>query len=498
MKILFIHFGREHLGIEYLSSMLKKEGHEVYLAHQHGLFSREDNVLYSPVLERLFARKDLIAEKIRQVEPGLVVFSVYTTTYQWALDSAKKIKDAFGLPILFGGIHATLVPEEVIKQGSVDYLIRGEGEFALSELVANLERGLSLSGIKNLWYKKNNAVFRNELREPISDLDSLPLPDKDLFKESVRYKDDYMIMTSRGCPYNCSYCCESYLNDIYKNRYFRRRSVGSVLDELSMAKEKYGIREVMFFDSIFFTDKSWLRGLFKGYKEKIKLPFRCTGHTSCFDDETAGLIKDAGGYCIEFGIQTFNEKVRRDYLNRFETNLEIKNVFRICDSLKIKYDIDLMFGLPGMTENDYKSALEFINDCKWLNRLKCYYLTYYPRLSIVDKAVKTGILDENDIADIVKGNIGNWFHFDSIKSQEHKKWKRNFTKIYKLYPIMPKFLRQAILKNDAHKYFFLVPNFIIVLFQLFIGLKNKDYRFKIYLNNYLHNFIKIFTLGRLK
>lgn len=488
MKILFVHFGREHLGIEYLSSVLKKGNHRVYLAHQYGLFSREDNVLYSPALERLFTRKNFISKKIKEVEPDLIAFSVYTTTYQWALNLADKIKRDFKLPVLFGGIHATLVPEEIIKHESIDYLIRGEGESAFLELADALDKNASLSNIENLWHRKGGVIFRNQMREPLQDLDSLPLPDKELFKECVRYKDDYMILTSRGCPYNCSYCCESYLNDIYDNKFFRRRSVDSVINELSHAKAKYGVKEVMFFDSIFFTDKIWLSRLLERYKKEIGVPFRCTGHVNHFDYQTAKIIKDAGGYCIEFGIQTFNQDIRQNFLNRFEKNYQIKSAFKICDESGLRYDIDLMFGIPGSTEEDYESALDFISECKYLNRIKCYYLTYYPRLLIVDKASQSGLLDKNDIDDIERGKIGNWFHFDSIKSLEHKKWKDNFAKVYKIYPIMPGFLKSIIIRKKAYKYFYLVPGFIVVLLQLFIGLKKRDYRFKIYLNNYFHSF----------
>ena len=156
---------------------------------------------------------------------------------------------------VFGGIHATLVPEVVIKNNSVDFVIIGEGCHALLELLEALQSKKTLYKINNLLYKKNGRIIKNDIRPPFHDLDLLPLPDKQLFENYVNYKDDYMILTSRGCIYSCSYCCESFMNKLYHNNFYRRRTVDSVINELKVMKERYHFKRVMFNDALFFTDK---------------------------------------------------------------------------------------------------------------------------------------------------------------------------------------------------------------------------------------------------
>jgi hypothetical protein len=128
MKIAFVHLGRENLGIEYLSAVLKQDGHAVTLHYDPGLFGINDNVFYVPRLEKRYARDARIVDEIVIAPPDLLCFSVYTGTYQWCLDIARRVRDRVPCPIVFGGIHVTLVPHEVLKHEVVDYALVGEGE----------------------------------------------------------------------------------------------------------------------------------------------------------------------------------------------------------------------------------------------------------------------------------------------------------------------------------------------------------------------------------
>lgn len=488
MKIVFVHLGRENLGIEYLSSILKKAGHETSLALDPGLFSREDNVFYIPFLEKKFSRRAQIIKQIQNLRPDLVAFSVYTSTYRWACDIAKKIKEIINVPVVFGGIHPTLVPEKVIKNDFVDFVIVGEGEGALLELAEVLSSGRLRYEIDNVWFKRNGEIISNKVRPPIENLDSLPFPDKELFQKDVRYKDDYMILTSRGCLFNCTFCCESFLNKLYRERYFRRRNISSVIEELKFMKEKYNFREVMFFDSILFTDKNWLQELMFRFKKEIGVPFRCTGHVNFFSWEIGKLMKEGGCYCIDFGIESMSESTRRNILNRFGSNEQIKRTFDICEKLKLRYDVDLMFGLPEEGERKYLFAVDFFKHFKYFNRLKCYNLSYYPKTKIVEIAKEKKILSEDDIENVENGKIGDWFHVDSIKNKNLRRTKDNFQAFYKLLPLLPSSWVGYILRHKLYRKFYLIPSFLIIFLQVIIAFKHRDYRFIIYPLNYLHHF----------
>lgn len=495
MKIVFVHFGRENLGIEYLSTALKHNGHDVALVCDAGLFSSEDNVFSSKLLRHVFSRKHIVRDILAE-NPDLIAFSVYTTTHVWANAIAQAIKKIINIPIVFGGIHPTLVPEEVLKHSFIDYVHIGEGEYTFVQFVKALEKGRRYDVMPNIGFVRKEEVIMGPLLPPTKDLDDLPFPDKGLFESLVDFKDDYMILTSKGCLFSCSYCCESFMNTRYANNYFRRRSVHSVIAELSLMKKRYHFREVMFFDSILCTDKVWLRELMEGYKQAIAVPFRCEGHVSCFDEDIGRILKDGGCYCVNFGVQTFNEKIRTEVLHRHERNEQVRRAFDICDSLQLRYDVDLMIGLPDMTEEDYLLPIIFMRQHTYFNRIKCYYLTYFPRLPIVAEAQKRGVLSDYDLAEIEKGYGGNWFHQDSIIDMQHRRWKDNFERFYKLYPLLPQWMLTCIIQRKWYRFLYKIPKIFVIFAQLCVGIWKRDYRFYIYVKSYLTQSIRVFSTYR--
>ncbi|MDD5194267.1 MAG: radical SAM protein [Candidatus Omnitrophica bacterium] len=496
MKITFVNFGRENLGIEYISSFLKSSGFKTRLANDPGLFTTEDNVLHSPLFAKFFERKKIIIEEIVASSPDVVAFSVYTSTYNWACEIASAIKKSIDVKVVFGGIHPTILPLQSIKNEFVDFVIRGEGEMPFLELLKALCGNKQFEKVSSLVYKKGQEPVVNELGALIENLDDLPFPDKELFENDARIKDSYMIMASRGCRYGCSYCCESFLNQLYKNKHFRRRSVGSVMNELKIMKEKYKFTEVMFFDSILFTDKEWLKNLLLRFKKEIGVPFRCEGHVNFFDYEVGKILKEGGCYCIDFGIQTFNQKIRKEILKRPEDNLQIHKALDICESLKLRYDVDIIFGIPKIQEEDYTSAIELLNRHRYLNRIKCYNLVYYPGLSLLGEAKRLGALNDKDIADIENGKVNDFFHQDCIKNAQHKRWKEDFQKLFKIYPLLPPPVCAFIIKHKMYRLFHLLPNILVIFIQFINGIIKKDYRFNIYLRNYLYHFKNRFLRER--
>lgn len=490
MRITFAHYGRENLGIEYLSAVLKQHGHTVALAYDPGLFSKEDNVFCSAALEKFFSREKEVIKTITESNPDLVAFSVYTSTYQWALETARQVKRKINVPVLFGGPHPTLVPEEVIKNNQVDFLIIGEGEVAILELVRALEEGAPLESVRNLCFKKSGGMIQNALAPP-TDLNQLPFPDKDLFEKDIRYRDDYLVLASRGCPCFCSYC-DSYLNKIYNGCYYRKRSVDSVMDELRDAKERFHFKEVMFFDSILVPERNWLNDLMSRYRKEITVPFKCFGHTNFFDLDMARLFKNSGCYCIDFGVQTVNQDIRKKVLYRKESDDQIKKAFKACDEVNLRYDIGIMLGLPFSREEDYQNLLGMIRDLRCLNRIKCHYLTYFPKSPIVQISKDAGLLDDKDLKNISAGIIGDFFHYHSIKNQSESSMVRKHMKLYKIFPILPNKLKQAIADGKSWKVIAWLPEWVIKCIQVFIGLRNNDIRFTIYLKKYAHAFVRRF------
>ncbi len=238
MKIAFINDSSERMGVEYISALLKKNGHNVEVFIDPQLFN--ESYIYFKSLSRAFCYSKIIIKQLKLFRPDLVGVSIDTESYQWACTMARMVKEQMpNVPIIFGGIHPTSVPERVIKNDFVDMLCVGEGEYPMLELANSMEKGKIDYSIKNIWFKKDGQVIQNEIRPLIQDLDSLPMPDKELYySASPHFSQCYYIMTSRGCQYNCSYCCHSYLKKLYKDkgRYLRYRSIDNIIKELLQAK----------------------------------------------------------------------------------------------------------------------------------------------------------------------------------------------------------------------------------------------------------------------
>ena len=486
MKIMFMNYGRENLGIEYMSSILKNAGHQVVLAHDPGYFTVQDNVMFIPLLARILSRRKGILDQVRMEHPDLVCFSVYTNNYAYMLDLAIDIRKFSSAKIIFGGAHPTAAPETVMANACIDAVVVGEGEEAILDIARSFKQGAIAADIRNTWVRQNDRISRNELRPPCH-LDHLPLPDKDLFKDHIDHSKSYLILTSRGCPHSCIYCGEESKNKLYQNKFFRRRSVDSVINELRVMKSKYAFKEVIFFDAIFFTDKEWLKLLMSRYKTDIGVPFKCFGEVNCVNEEVILILKEAGCYGIEFGLQNINAALRGNVLGRPESNEEIFRAFEICDRLEVRYDIDHIFGLPHETEDDFLEAAVFYAHCRQLNRIKCHNLTYFPQAKIMDIARCENILDDHAVRDIYEGRGGDFFHVDSARGKSSKKLKDDFWNFFRLIPMLPRSFSLWLINSRGYVFLRYIPSFVIIVFQAIDMLVKGDRRFQFHFNKYIYS-----------
>ena len=485
MKITFVHLGREHLGIEYLSAIAKRMGHETALAYDPGLFGLNDNAFYIPTLERFFDGRKRILDELTSKPPDLVAVSAFTGTYAWCLEIAREVKARTGVPIAFGGIHTTLVPDEVARHPFIDYVFVGEAEISLPALLESIDAGDERTDIPGIWFRRDDRVIRNGPAELVTDLSTLPFPDKSLFERMVNIEDDYTLQTSRGCPIGCSYCCEHHLKDLYKGRYHRRRDVESSMAELRHMKERYRYREVMFYDPIFFSDKGWLEEMIERYRQEIAVPYRCFGQIRWMDEDVARLLKESGCYCVEFGLQSWSEGLRGEVLHRPESNEEVRGALAICERVGLAYDIDHMFGLPTDTEENLWEAAAFYSGLTGLNRLKPHYLTYYPSLPIIDYARAEGLLTDEEVRRIEQGEMeADFFHADTVKDEKIRDASLAVSRLLKFLPLLPAPLARRIVEKRSHAWIRSLPGGLITALQVALAVRNRDYRYYLYVKYY--------------
>jgi radical SAM superfamily enzyme YgiQ (UPF0313 family) len=354
MKCLFVYtdihtrnFHHFQHGIGSISAVLKAAGHETAL-----LYLQQD------LAEEEFVRR------VAEHKPRVVGFSTGTHQWQFARKYSNALKRAMPeILTVCGSHHATLASEEVIAQPGINIVCRGEGEFPLRDLMAALENGSDYSRIQNLWVKRNGEIVRNDFRPLIDPLDQLPYEDRELFArlpvwEQTNYEPT--LFCGRGCPFNCTYCCNNALMRLYKDKgkFVRLRSPENVMGELQQLVDRYTVKSFFFEDDTFTLNHDWVREFCRLYTQRFKLPFRIYIRVETATREIMTLLRDAGCYMVNIGLESGNPEIRARVMNRKMTNEEIIETFRICDDLGIKTFNFNLIGVPGDTVKSIEDTIE--------------------------------------------------------------------------------------------------------------------------------------------
>jgi len=404
------------LGLQHIATYLKDRGQEVSvifapLNPKEKDFGVEEN--------RVIADRDISAllELISHSKPGLVGISLMTIHYHSAVKLTGEIKEAFpGIPVVWGGIHPTLLPEECIQHA--DMVCRGEGEVTMLELIGRIEKGESITEIKGLWVRSGEHIFRNEMRPLVEDLDSLGFPRFDwensyiLQKEGVRQLNMdfyqqcvprkgriYDIMTTRGCPYHCSYCCNAILKKLYagKGKIVRSRSAENIIQELKYVKENFDfVKFINFQDDVFLERKKdkWLERFCREYKEKIGIPFVCKGSPREVTEENISLLKDAGLEYFHIGIQNSDRINKEIYKRNTSSRKQVIEASKILNKFKLVANYDVILDDPFTNEEDILEVLDTLTRLKKPFLLSCFSMTFFPNYEISRMAEEAGLLSK--------------------------------------------------------------------------------------------------------
>jgi len=452
LKVVFFCSEDESLGVGYLSAYLKKNGHQAELVFDPRLFTQRR------ILSGIFNVERENLKKIKRMQPDLIGFSVVTSNYQWALRMAGFIKENMDVPIIFGGIHPTMVPDATIVNDAIDMVCVGEGEEALLELVNSIERGEIDYAIKNIWFKKDGRIIKNDVRPLVEDLDSLPFPDKPLFYDELpfNYARYTSCMASRGCIFTCTYCAQPYLRKLYhgKGRYHRRRSVEKVIEELEQMKRRYGTRYIFFFDDLFITDIKWLKEFAQKFKKRVNIPFSCFSHPSLVTEEAVHLLKEAGCNLLMIGVQCGSEALRKKVLKRFEPNKHIIQAAEFCKKAGLRFSVDHIIDLPYEEEEDLIQSLNLYNKIR-PNVVNVYKLIYFPGTEIVQMGKRAGLLNDEAERIINEGKSSGYGHFlfspteKSLRSDNYRK----YALLFSLIPLLPRRLVGFMINRSPWRLF---------------------------------------------
>ncbi len=297
---------------------------------------------------------DAVMTMIRQRAPDIVGFSMTTRQWPRADSLAGQIRHRLRLPTIAGGLHATFAPESTLASGSFDYLCIGEGEGALYDLMNALESGQNPRslGITNIWHKGGP---RPNLRPPLTDLDSLPFPARDLLDEMEGVAH---INTMRGCPFTCTYCAAGALNNLYGSRpYTRRRSVANVIAELVAIRAAGPLHYIIFLDDTFTLNHRWVRSFCDKFGQEIGTGFSIHARAETLNPALLGTLASAGCRHIVIGVESGSQRIRETILKRPGTDQKYVEAFRWVRQAGMLATANYMLGIPGESESDIEETL---------------------------------------------------------------------------------------------------------------------------------------------
>lgn len=469
MRVALISSGQENLGVEYLSACLKRKGHEVELFFDPQTYGGGMLFKVAWLQDKLDLKKALVAKAVAW-NPDIIGISCMTHSYRWSLEVAEMIKEARpNLPIIFGGIHPTIMPEAVITNDCVDMVAVGEAEESFCELLDCLDTDNFSPSIKGIWFKINQRVIANPIYPPAK-LDLLPMPDKGIYYEKIPiFQRRYVTMASRGCPFHCSYCCNTVTRRLYKDYKPRRvRGVSNLIEELLFARQHYQVDFIHFHDEVFPFELKWLTEFAEPYAKFINLPFLIHTHFNLLQESHLKLLKKAGLFYIAFGLQSASERIRKEVCHRHQSNESVKKAAKLCKKYDIDFSIDHIFGLPGETEMELQEAVELYRETA-PSLVFSNWLTYFPKTPIIEIARQAGLLTAKEVAALEDGS-GKTLH--ECGNFADKKNLLHYEFLFDLIPLVSEKLHRTLEKSLLVK--FLPKNSYTHFFLTFLsGLKLK-------------------------
>lgn len=286
-------------------------------------------------------------EDILRFSPDVVGISAMSHNYGNALFIASILKK-MDCKIVFGGPHPTIMPEEILKKEFIDFVVIGEGEETFSRLCHEIDGSNNYKDIDGLCYKENGDINIQPRKNYIIDLDKIPFPARHLLDlDKYKLMDDFgnkmvTILSSRGCPYRCTYCFKGLFGIKY-----RQRSSNNIVEEIRYCVNEYGYKSFYFIDDLFTLDIKRVKDISDKIKE-LDITWQCLARVNNATYEMFRQMKKSGCYKVHFGIESGNQRIL-DGIKKGIVLDQIKNAVSNCKKAEIRTKGYFMLGMPGDT-----------------------------------------------------------------------------------------------------------------------------------------------------
>ena len=417
--------GRLYLGLAYLAGVLDKEGHEVKIFNGETFFKNINNKGEKVVIDEETYLKNYspnhevykeIMSAVKDFGPEIVGISFMTANSNSGYYLAKMIKNYnSAIPLIAGGTHPTLLPEEPLRKAPFDFVVRGEGEETITDLINAVKDKKDIGSVLGISYLKDDKIVHNPNRPFIQNLDKLPFPAFHLMKDAQ--KNTYActgITTARGCPFKCNYCA----SNLMWTRNVRFRSPANVVEEIKDRHNRLGVKNYSFNDDTFTLRSAFVEEI---CKRILELPFKITWHCDTRGDTlnigVLKLMKKAGCNHVYLGLESGSPKIQKMIKKNID-NAKIKTAVKMARKAGIETTVYFMAGFPEETAEDLMQSITAMEDIKPDHAIWSI-LTPYPGTEIWDMARKQGLVSlDTDWARFFHHSSRNFFNTISKESWE--------------------------------------------------------------------------------
>lgn len=408
------------LGLTYLGAVLERAGHRVKIVDYTARFPY-------PALPDI----------LREFKPDLIGLTATTPSFESARRLAGELRElAPAVPVVLGGAHVTCTPEAVRADGLFAAGILGEGEETMVELAGRL-RGGGFSGretIRGIVYPEGDTIRRTPAREFISDLDSLPFPAHHLLPPlryyhptpaSYRKLPVGILMTSRGCPFHCTFCDRSIFGNTT-----RFHGVERVLDEVEWMLNELGAREIRFFDDTFTLKRERVSEICRGFaRRKLKFPWTCLTAVKTVTPELLKEMKAAGCWQVLYGLESGDDRMLK-LLGKGNAVEDNRKAVRWAKEAGLEVRGDFIVGTPGETMESLERTLKFTLE-SGLDYAHFNKFTPFPGTELCRRLAAEGYSFDFTQGCSILDHGALLFVPESLDRDEYRRWlDRAFKKFY--------------------------------------------------------------------